>query len=201
MWYDSFKDEQIVIQQNDESNKFWAAHWNDKTNQVFVRWGRLGTKGQSQVKSFPTQYSAVNFINTKFSEKQRKGYHNELHGKVITHAMLDRLHTEAAIVGTQNKCHDFKWVELTPNGSAIDFKEISEDRLYDPDCSPGILVVFETRKEIDNRDRFTFLFTLEQTYDVRDSKRAADNMLIKDGHPLRKMVVKVEEAIGRSLAT
>ena len=199
-WYDRYKEEKILIHQSEEHNKFWAAGWDEQTNQVHVRWGRIGTKGQSKDHSFDSQYTAVRFIETKFSEKRRKGYTGKLNDTDITQAALDRLNAEAAIVGTQNKCHSFQWVELVTTGNAIDFHEINEDRLYDPACNPGILVVFETRKEIDNRDRFTFLFTLEKTYDVRDSKRATENILVGSGHPLRKMVDKVEEAIGRSLA-
>ena len=199
-WYDRYKEEKILIHQSEEHNKFWAAGWDDQTNQVHVRWGRIGTKGQSKDHSFESQFEAVRFIETKFGEKRRKGYAGKLNGMDITQAALDRLNTEAAIVGTQNKCHSFKWVELVASGNTIDFHEINEDRLYDPSCNPGILVVFETRKEIDNRDRFTFLFTLETTYDVRDSNRATEDMLVSSGHPLRKMVDKVEEAIGRSLA-
>ena len=199
-WYDRYKDEKILIYQGNKHNKFWTAYWDETTNQVHVRWGRIGQKSQSQTKSFSGHREAVRFIETKFSEKRRKGYTGKLNGTDITQAALDRLNTEAAIVGTQNKCHSFKWVELVATGNAIDFHEINEDRLYDSSCNPGILVVFETRKEIDNRDRFTFLFTLEKTYDVRDSKRATEDMLVGSGHPLRKMVDKVEEAIGRSLA-
>ena len=199
-WYDHYKEERILIHAGGVHNKFWAAGLDEQTNQVHVRWGRIGTKGQSKDHSFDGKYAAAHFIETKFCEKRRKGYTDKLHNVDITQAALDRLNTEAAIVGTQNKCHSFQWVELVASGNAIDFHEISEDRLYDPSCNPGILVVFETRKEIDNRDRFTFLFTLETTYDVRDSKRATEDMLVSSGHPLRKMVDKVEEAIGRSLA-
>lgn len=200
-WYDGYKDEKIVIHQSGAHNKFWAAWWDETSNQVHVRWGRIGTKGQSKTHSKDSHWKAVRFIETKYGEKRRKGYSETLDGKPITQATLDRLNAEAAIVGTQNKCNDFKWVELTNNGGAVDFHEINEDRLYDPACNPGILVIFETRKEIDNRDTFTFLFTLEKTYDVRDSKRATSDMLVQAGHPLRKMVDKVEEAIGRSLQT
>lgn len=201
-WYDRYKDEKILIHQGDEHNKFWAASWDDKTNEVNVRWGRLGTKGQSQTKKFGGNYAAVNFIDNKFREKRRKGYSDQFNGKPITQATMDRLHTEAAIVGTQNKCHDFKWVEIEMEaGGAVYFKEIPEERLYDPDCHPAILVDFETRKDVQGRDKFKFLFTLEETYDILGhSQRATADQLVGTGHPMRKMVDKVEEAIGRSLS-
>ena len=145
-------------------------------------------------------------------------------GKEISRDILDRLHTEAAIVGTQNKCHDFKWVEVTSDPcdeSIIIYKAITEDRLYDPECNPAILVDFETRKGIPTkmtlhgvefRTRFRFLFTLEKAYDIIDTfglssfrpigndfYRTSSSNLIGSNHPLKKMVDKVEEAIGQSL--
>lgn len=200
-WYDRYKGEKILIHTGDIHNKFWAASWDDKTNKVNVRWGRIGTKGQSQVKDFGGKVAAINFIDGKFREKCRKGYFDTYNGKAITQASLDRLHTEAAIVGTQNKCHDFKWVEITVNSRTVDFKEIPEERLYDPDCHPAILVDFETRKDVRGRSKFKFLFTLEETYDVLGhSCWTTKDQLVASAHPLRKMVDKVEEAIGRSLS-
>tara|TARA_R110000868_G_scaffold115679_9_gene308795 strand:+ start:1679 stop:2299 length:621 start_codon:yes stop_codon:yes gene_type:complete len=202
-WYDKYKGERILIQQSDEHNKFWAASWDDKTNEVTVRWGRMGTKGQSQVKQFEASHSAVRFIDGKFHEKQRKGYSTTFNGKEITQAALDRLHTEAAIVGTQNKCHDFKWVEVNVESNGdVCFREIPEERLYSPECHPAILVNFETRKDVGGRDNFRFLFTLEDTYDVLGhSNKATRDQLVASSHPLRKMVDKVEEAIGRNLSS
>ena len=200
-WYDRYKEEKIVVQQGAGHNKFWAAHCDVMTNTVYVRWGRLGTKGQSQEKNFDSAYSAANFIDTKYYEKRRKGYRdtNE-NGQKIDHARFEMMCTEAAIVGTQNKCHNMHWVELSATGDGFSYVEISDDRLYSPDCNPGLLVEFETKKEHDARNRFKFLFTFEETYDVRDAKRAIASQLVDSTHPLHKMVEKVEEAIGRKLS-
>jgi predicted DNA-binding WGR domain protein len=201
-WYDNYKEEKILIQQSEGHNKFWAAWWDETTNKVHIRWGRLGSRGQSQIKDFPGSWKAGSFISGKYSEKLRKGYTNQLGGKEITQSVLDRLHAEAAIIGTQNKCHGFQWVEITQGTKFTDFVEISEERLYDPDCNPGILIRFETRKAVGGRDEFKFLFSLEGTYDVLGySKQVAKNQLINNNHPLYKMVKKVEDAIGRSLGT
>jgi|GEM_PF-6466105 len=198
-WYDNYKKEKILVQQDDTHNKFWAAWWDEKTNQVHVRWGRLGTRGQSQTKDFPGSWKAASFISGKFSEKSRKGYTSQHSGKEITQATLDQMHAEAAIVGTQNKCHGFAWVEITQEGDDILFVEISEERLYDPDCNPAIAIKFETRKNIDGCDSFRFLFTLDGTYNIIGSSYTTVSQLVDDSHPLHKMVKKVEEAIGRSL--
>ena len=201
-WYDQYKEEKILIHQGSEHNKFWAAWWDEKTNKVHVRWGRIGTKGQSKIHDKGDRWSSARFINTKFGEKTRKGYTDHFGGKPISQATLDRLNTEAAIVGTQNKCHDFQWVEIEIKaGGAVYFKVINEDRLYDPDCNPAIVVQFQTRKDIGGRDSFRFLFTLDGTYDILgNSQRATKTQLVEAGHPLHKMVEKVEESIGRSFA-
>lgn len=199
-WYDRYKEERILIQQKGGHNKFWAAWYNEDTNDVHVRWARIGTKGQSQVKGFTSAYQAANFISSKFSEKQRKGYLDKYQGKQITQATLDQLNAEAAIVGTQNKCHQFQWVELKQNNGTISYNPITEERLYDPSCNPGILVNFETRKPIDDRSHFTFLFTLEKAFDVSAKiRQVSPDQQIQPKHPLYDMVKKVEEAIGRNL--
>lgn len=200
-WTDRYKEEKIVVHQGPTHNKFWAAWWDDTTNQVHIRWGRLGTKGQSQTKSFGGSYAAADFIDTKYREKRRKGYLDlDENGNPIDHARFEMMCTEAAIVGTQNKCHNMHWVELAADGDGFSYVEITDDRLYSPDCNPGLLVEFETKKEHDNRNRFKFLFTFEETYDIRDANRAAKNQLVTSAHPLHKMTEKVEEAIGRKLS-
>jgi len=201
-WADRYKEEKIVVQQAGNHNKFWAAYWDETSGNVYVRWGRLGTKGQSQVKHFGSNYAAANFIDGKYHEKRRKGYRDtDEAGQKITHARFDEMCTEAAIVGTSNKCHKLQWVELTETGvNTYEFTPINEDRLYAPDCNPGLLVELETKKEHDNRNRFKLLFTFEETFDVRDANRAAPNQLVDSSHPLHDMTEKVEEAIGRRLS-
>jgi len=193
------KDEKIFVHQGATHNKFWTSICDEATFEVTIRWGRLGTKGQSKKYPFATRRDATYFMLEKNRERLRKGYTGRHLGKEISRAMLDQLGTEAAIVGSQNKCHTFKWVELVGFAAEISYKEIDEDRLYNPECNPGILVNFETRKEIDGRKKFVLLFTLESAYDLRGHNPATPERLIESGHPLRKMVDKVEEAIGRSL--
>lgn len=194
-WADRFKEEKIVAQRKGNHNKFWAAYWDESTGNVYVRWGRFGTKGQSQIKNFGSSYAAANFIDGKYHEKRRKGYRD------ITHAEFEEMSTEAAIVGSANKCHNMQWVELSEaSPDTLEFTAIDEQRLYDPNCNPGLLVELETKKEHDNRNRFKLLFTFEETYDVRDANRAAANQKVEASHPLYDMTKKVEEAIGRRLS-
>jgi predicted DNA-binding WGR domain protein len=188
-WFDRYKTEQIYVQQAEGHNKFWAASQDTATNRVIIRWGRLGTKGQSQVKDFPGAYGAVNFIDSKVREKTNKGYHK------IDQSKFDRLALEAAIVGTQNKCHNFKWVEITDERNLI-YKPVNEDRLQDPGCNPGIYVEVETKKQYGGCDSFRFLFTFTQAFEVAHSRP----VLITKTNPLYELTSKVEEAIGRTLS-
>jgi predicted DNA-binding WGR domain protein len=201
-WCDRYKEEKIVVQQGAGHNKFWAAWYDDATNQVYIRWGRLGTKGQSQTKSFGSSYAAANFIDGKYHEKRRKGYREtDSDGNQIDHARFEMMCTEAAIVGTSNKCHKMQWVELSQTDDTINFTPISDDRLYSPDCNPGLLVEFETKKEHGGRYAFEFLFTFEETYDIDGDGGVTTERLVGPSHPLYKMTEKVEEAIGRRLST
>jgi len=197
-WQDRYKEERIVVQQSAGHNKFWAAHYDDSTGIAHIRWGRLGTKGQSQEKHFGSNYAAANFIDNKFYEKQRKGYTDkDAHGNKIDHARFEAMCIEAAIVGTSNKCHELQWVEFADDNS---FTHIDEDRLFNPACNPGLLVNFETRIKYDGRNRFKFVFAADKTFDVQDANYIITRQIVTSSHPLYKLTQKVEEAIGRKLS-
>lgn len=188
-WFDKYKNEQYLIQQEDEHNKFWTAVMDPKTHKVTIRWGRIGTKGQSQEKDFSGEYAAGRFIEGKMSEKTRKGY------RTIDKKKLDEMTIQAAIVGTSNKCHSFSWVEIK-NPKELEFEKIKDDRLADPDLNPGIYVEVETKKEYSGRTKFKLLFTFEQVFDV--STRSPS--LVTKASPIYELTQKVEEALGRTLS-
>jgi DNA ligase-1 len=54
------------------SNKFWEI--SATGTEVTVRFGRIGTVGQTQVKSFPDAAAASKHVEKLISEKVRKGY-------------------------------------------------------------------------------------------------------------------------------
>jgi len=194
MWGDKYKDEQLFVHQGTGHNKFWTIVYDLATKTVTRRWGRIGTKGQAKTEPFAADYSAARFVETKISGQRRDGY------KPIDRATLDRMAIEAAIVGTQNKCHNFKWVELHQDAHGIGlhgFSTISEDRLMDPSCNPGLVVEIETRKEYGGRTKFTVLFALEQAYEVRTPQNLST---IRKTDPLYELTEKVEEAVGRSMS-
>lgn len=195
-WLDQYKEERIVVQQSDEHNKFWAAHWDEPAREVKVRWGRLGTAGQTQTKKFGSQYEAAIFISNKYNEKRRKGYKETVDGKKIDRQLFEKMTIEAAIVGTQNKCHEMQWVEIADEANGM-FSPITEDRLFSPDCNPGMLVQLETRKEYDGETSFRLLFTFDKCFKVGRGHITP----ITKSSDLYKMTQKVEEAIGRSLSS
>ena len=54
------------------SAKFWEVQ--QAGHDVTVRFGRLGTAGQTQTKTFPDAGKAAQHANTLVNEKLRKGY-------------------------------------------------------------------------------------------------------------------------------
>lgn len=191
-WSDKFKRENILVNTDENHNKFWASQMDTTTFKVTIRWGRLGTKGQSQQQDFDNEYDAVNFVSTKIREKIRKGY------TLIDKPKFDQLCIQAAIVGTSNKCHSFNWVEIKEDNR---FAFITEERLADPNCNPGIYVELETKKEYDGKNDFRLVFTFDKMYVIPngDFYLRAAGLVIK-GSSLYELSTKVEEAIGRTLS-
>lgn len=190
-WADRYKEEQILVQQEDNHNKFWAAYWDSDANVVHIRWGRIGTKGQSQRKPVSGQFEASRLIDNKVYEKQRKGYQK------VEHAKFEELMATAAIVGSANKCDDMQWMEIIST-DPIQVKSIQESRLYDPDCEPGLSITLETRKAYDGQNRFRLLFTNSGVYALRHRPPCyGDYETVAPGSQLHKLIQKVEEALGR----
>lgn len=54
------------------SSKFWEC--NHHGNQVTVRYGRIGTEGQTQTKSFDSAGAADRHAQQQIDSKLRKGY-------------------------------------------------------------------------------------------------------------------------------
>ncbi|HEV8061268.1 MAG TPA: DNA ligase [Gemmataceae bacterium] len=54
------------------SNKFWVAQL--QGNEVFVRFGRIGTSGQTNVKAFASETEAAQHLEKVIGEKIKKGY-------------------------------------------------------------------------------------------------------------------------------
>lgn len=54
------------------SRKFWEIDLSQCT--VLLRWGRLGTQGQTKVVVFTNSYSAERYVEDRVDEKRAKGY-------------------------------------------------------------------------------------------------------------------------------
>jgi len=207
MWYDKYKEAKILVHRSESRagshNKFWYAHLDSVTSQVFVRWGRIGTKGQSQTKSFDSNSKAASFINAKYRQKTGKGYVNQVDGEVVDQAKFDQLNMEAALVGASNKLIKFKWLEAVGDDEA--FVPIDLERLYSPECSPAIYVELETRKLYCGLRKFSLIFSGDRIYMSSDRigsgsmpRRNCDE--VSSGHDAYKFAQKAQEAIGASLA-
>jgi poly [ADP-ribose] polymerase len=55
------------------NNKFWNIQ-ELSTSSCSIQWGRVGSSGQIQLKSFPSQGQASSFFETKCRQKESKGY-------------------------------------------------------------------------------------------------------------------------------
>ena len=60
------------IYQDEKSHKFWAVEQQD--NELHIRWGKVGTNGQSQIKSFSDAAAAAKAELKLIAEKTKKGY-------------------------------------------------------------------------------------------------------------------------------
>lgn len=60
------------IYQDEKSHKFWAVE--QQGNELHICWGKVGTKGQNQVKSFADAAAAEKAELKLIAEKVKKGY-------------------------------------------------------------------------------------------------------------------------------
>lgn len=60
------------IYQDEKSHKFWAVE--QQGNELHINWGKVGTNGQSQVKSFADAAAAAKAELKLIAEKTKKGY-------------------------------------------------------------------------------------------------------------------------------
>src|SRR5215467_1921184 len=60
------------------SHKFYEVIVSDKT--LSIRFGRIGDKGQTQVKEFPSHDKALAEATKKLGEKRKKGYEEAVMG-------------------------------------------------------------------------------------------------------------------------
>ena len=72
------------IYQDEKSHKFWAVE--QQGNELHITWGKVGTKGQNQVKSFADTAAAEKAELKLIAEKTKKGYVEEVSVMTATSA-------------------------------------------------------------------------------------------------------------------
>jgi predicted DNA-binding WGR domain protein len=141
----------LLIHNGGKHNKFWTATLNED-NSVTTNWGRLGTKGQSKIFGFGSEWLARDFIEKKTREKERKGY-QELE---LAEFALEEF--KAEIVGPEVKVNSLLFVQSIEDGQAFAkrrnvhvtsftqqdkdikfYEEVRGEALADPKCNPVIL--------------------------------------------------------------
>ena len=133
--------ETILINQRSRHNKFWIVSVNG--NNVMRKWGRIGTKGQQRTDAFDDDLKASRFAHDKEWSQRSQGY------QPCNKQLYNKLSTEAAVVGTKNKCLQIEWVEFVTDQYGIGihgYNSIDESKLCDPKCNPALLVSVEFQK-------------------------------------------------------
>ncbi|ORR91559.1 hypothetical protein BIQ82_11500, partial [Escherichia coli] len=72
------------IYQDEKSHKFWAVE--QQGNELHINWGKVGSNGQSQVKSFADAAAAEKAELKLIAEKTKKGYVEEVSVMTATFA-------------------------------------------------------------------------------------------------------------------
>ncbi|EFN9845363.1 WGR domain-containing protein, partial [Escherichia coli] len=71
------------IYQDEKSHKFWAVE--QQGNELHITWGKVGTNGQSQVKSFADAAAAEKVELKLIAEKVKKGYVEQVDANAHSH--------------------------------------------------------------------------------------------------------------------
>lgn len=94
MTYEAHVTEVQYSDPNRNSNKFYRAYhlWDEETldHRVLFQWGRIGSKGQSQVHVCTAEYQAQSMVDGKIQDKENKGY-QETYSKKLPGVSTDLL--------------------------------------------------------------------------------------------------------------
>lgn len=189
------QEKKIIVNTSKGHNKFWMLVPHPTiTERYQVRNGRLGTNGQLQ----------ANTLNTwdgldKLQDKVKEGYRR------VNEREFELLNTQAAVVGSTNKCEELWWAEKSSEYSHYRYIKVADDILANPAYEPNLIVRMETRKEVAGSTHFVLVFTPEGSYLLNNWCNKANG--VYTGYPvaindkeLKKMVEKVEASMGRLFA-
>lgn len=126
----------ILLNTKGTSNKFWSYELNNDHSVTF-RWGRMGTGGRTERKSFESDLEASNFANQKLQEKFRKGY------KEITEDEFELEFIRATAIGSNYKITELNLIKPVdmndPAWITGWWKVVTEEEASDPEYKPIIL--------------------------------------------------------------
>jgi len=131
-----------LINTKGKSNKFWNAEVisteSPKRHIVKVSYGRIGAKGTTKEFKFSWQYEAVNYYQSKVSEKTRKGY------KEVKEDREVEIRAKIAdAIGTSDKVGSVFFTEKLGRGS---FSTINESQMMDPNIDVAVYLKVRSRK-------------------------------------------------------
>lgn len=182
-----FKTKQIMVCRDGSHSKFYEYWLGEDELTTYARFGRIGTPGKSEAgREHGHRDLASCYLRRKAYEKTRKGYVN------VDYNEFNRLSLQAAIVGTQNKCGDFHYVEFIDGNQ---FRMVSEERLADPECKVGFMLDFSTRKPYDGLTDFILVIKPDASivaYGQLDMK------ILPNDHAIYELADKVRDAVGCS---
>lgn len=103
-----------------KSNKFYNIHVDG--NSLIASWGKVGTKGQTQVKEFHSAKLAKKELNKKLNEKLGKGYLTAEIAKVETHSTVDAVQSIPAKSSSGDDLIDV--APHSPHSSSDEYKYV-----------------------------------------------------------------------------
>lgn len=202
----------IYICQEDSSNKFWR--YEETGTSVKIQWGRLGLKGQEQVKDFHSTYQMQDFLEKKVSEKINGGY------KEVTPEEYEVLASMAETIGTGCKIDEMvfvRWWKSTTNQLGK-LEHLSIKELHKPDVEPLVYARVVGRRRpneeeppviellIDTDGAYAITTAYKNTYGRHQTigKGTYDLPLcavedVKPGHDYEKLVAAVGQCITKML--
>lgn len=143
--------------------------------------GRLGTGGTVRVEQCSDQWDAESYANRKHHDRLNHNY------EVVALDEFKKAQTEAAIVGSANKCSKIEWL-ITNKGDKI----ATDSEMQDPANKVALHVVVETRKKYDGENDFEFIIE-EDSIEYRGTSGGYHP--VDESSEVFKLTSKIMEAV------
>ncbi|MBI2669568.1 MAG: WGR domain-containing protein [Candidatus Yanofskybacteria bacterium] len=187
------------------SKKFWEATWKDK--KVTVRFGRIGTVGQTLRKTFFNDVSANSYFHDKIEEKCRKGYklvgtatypQSDSNSLVICHSYVGE-HTEEVAKGLcrwLTKCLKKKMPVIEFEKIWMEFRENDEGAK----AVPGFTIVYGEKEYWSDNLDFSEDLVLDSIY-KKAVEKGADRFITFNSNGFTDIVAIRGKPTPREIAT